>query len=65
LETLLGLSGPLPHESTAEFQTVGGFVVTQLGRIPQAGDQFDWAGWRFQVAGMDRQRVDQMRIARI
>lgn len=65
LETLLGLSGPLPHESAAEFQTVGGFVVTQFGRIPQAGDEFDWAGWRFQVVDMDRRRVDKVRAAKI
>jgi putative hemolysin len=60
LESLLGLPGPLPHEKAAEFQTVGGFVVTQFGRIPQAGDQFDWAGWRFQVVEMDRRRVDKV-----
>lgn len=60
LETLLGLTGPLPHEKAAEFQTVGGFVVTQFGRIPQAGDQFEWSGWRFQVVEMDRRRVDKV-----
>jgi len=64
LEGLLGLSGPLPQEREAEFQTVGGFVVTQFGRIPQAGDQFDWAGWRFQVIEMDRRRVDKVLVSK-
>lgn len=54
----------LPGEKTADFQTLGGFVVTQLGRIPAAGDHFDWNGWRFEVMDMDRQRVDKVLIAR-
>lgn len=54
----------LPGEESAEFQTLGGFVVTQLGRIPAAGDYFDWNGWRFEVMDMDRQRVDKVLLAR-
>ncbi|WP_415909040.1 hemolysin family protein [Oleiharenicola sp. Vm1] len=54
----------LPGEDTADFQTLGGFVVTQLGRIPAAGDYFDWNGWRFEVMDMDRQRVDKVLLAR-
>jgi len=64
LKTLLGVEAALPQERAAEFQTVGGFVVTQFGRIPAAGDGFDWAGWRFEVASMDRRRVDKVLVAR-
>jgi putative hemolysin len=54
----------LPHEERADFQTLGGFVVTHFGRIPVAGDYFDHAGWRFEVMDMDRHRVDKMLIAK-
>jgi len=54
----------LPGEAEADFQTLGGFIVTQLGRIPAAGDYFDWAGWRFEVMDMDRNRVDKVLIAK-
>ena len=54
----------LPDEDEADFQTVGGFVVTRLGRIPSAGDYFDWAGWRFEVVDMDRHRVDKILVAK-
>ncbi len=64
LKTLLSLDVALPHEGQAEFQTVGGFVVTQLGRIPTAGDLFDWNGWRFEVVDMDRRRVDKVLVTR-
>lgn len=55
----------LPREATAEFQTLGGFIVTHFGRIPTAGDHFDWNGWRFEVMDMDRQRVDKVLITRL
>jgi len=54
----------LPGETEAEFQTLGGFIVTQLGRIPAAGDCFDWGGWRFEVVDMDRNRVDKVLVSR-
>jgi putative hemolysin len=54
----------LPGEGRAEFQTLGGFIVTQLGRIPAAGDYFDWEGWRFEVMDMDRHRVDKVLVAK-
>lgn len=52
----------LPHEQAADFQTLGGFVVTQFGRIPAAGDYFEHAGWRFEVVDMDRHRVDKVLV---
>lgn len=62
-KALLRVDG-LPAETEADYQTLGGFVVTQFGRIPAAGDHFDWAGWRFEVADMDRHRVDKLIISR-
>jgi putative hemolysin len=64
LKTLLGVTAALPNETEADFQTVGGFVVTQFGRIPATGDRFDWAGWRFEIIDMDRRRVDRVLVAR-
>jgi putative hemolysin len=64
LKTALGLDLSLPQEREAEFQTVGGFVVTQFGRIPAVGDRYEWGGWRFEVTAMDRHRVDKIRVVR-
>lgn len=65
LKQLLGINVDLPHEEEAEYQTLGGFVVTQFGRIPAAGDHFDWAGWRFEVVDMDRRRVDKVLVGKV
>lgn len=62
LKSLLGIAASLPQESAAEFQTVGGFVITQFGRIPNPGDQFTWDGWVVEVVEMDRRRVDKVRF---
>jgi putative hemolysin len=50
----------LPHED--EYETLSGFVMTLLGRVPQAADNFDWNGFRFEVMDMDGRRVDKVLV---
>jgi putative hemolysin len=64
LKNLLKLDQTLPREGDADFQTVGGFILAQLGRIPREGESFEWAGWRFEVVDMDKLRVDKVLISR-
>ncbi len=45
-----------------EYETVAGFVLDQLGRIPDAGEGFDHEGWQIQVAEMDGRRIASLRI---
>lgn len=52
--------GELPEEDEGRFHTPGGFVLTQLGRIPVPADAFECAGLRFEVLDMDRHRVDKL-----
>ncbi len=63
LKATLGIAR-LPQEAAADYQTVGGMVMTQFGRIPAAGDHFTWDGWRFEVVDMDRRRVDKVLVSR-
>jgi putative hemolysin len=58
VKELLGIDS-LPHEGS-QYQTLGGFVMLCLGRIPSAGDHFSCCGWRFEVVDMDRLRVDKV-----
>jgi putative hemolysin len=50
----------LPDEE--EYETLGGFVMMQLGRIPQPSDQFEWKGLCFEVMDMDDKRVDKVLV---
>jgi putative hemolysin len=52
----------LSKEQRNNYHTVGGFVVTQLGRIPTAADYFDWRGMRIEVMDMDGNRVDKVLV---
>jgi CBS domain containing-hemolysin-like protein len=44
------------------FETLAGFVLARLQRIPQLGDSFDFEGRRYTVVGMDGLRVDSVKI---
>jgi putative hemolysin len=60
-----GISGPLPDEDTAIFQTLGGLVMALLGRIPKVGDKFTWESYRFEVMDMDGNRVDKVLVSMV
>lgn len=53
------------EESEGRFQTIGGFVLHQLGHIPEEGEKLDWHGHRFEIVDMERQRIDKLLIQRI
>lgn len=52
----------LPGEGN--YHTLAGFVLTQMGRIPSAGNHFEWSGLRFEVVDMDKNRIDKMLVMR-
>ncbi len=52
----------LPGEG--EFQTLGGFVLSRLGRLPRAGDRVEWGDYRFEIVDMDGNRIDKVLIDR-
>ena len=63
LKHALHLHRPLPNEERGDYQTLGGFMMMQLGRIPAVGDSFDYASWRLEVRAMDGHRVDKVLAA--
>jgi len=55
----------LPDEERVGYQTLAGFVLSQLGVIPTAGQFFEWNGWRFEVVDMDGRRIDKVLVQHI
>ena len=53
----------LPGENKDAFQTLGGFLFTQLGRVPSAGDHFVWERLRFEIVDMDGKRIDKVLVS--
>ena len=52
----------LPGEEIQYNQTLGGLVMSAMGRIPTTGDTFVWAGFSFEVVDMDGYRVDKVLV---
>ena len=52
----------LPDEEHGNYQTVGGFVVTQVRSIPLVGQRFEWGKLCFEVVDMDGHRVDKVLV---
>ncbi len=52
----------LPEDAEEGFDTLGGFVMAMLGRIPVEGDSFEHADKLFEVVKMDGKRVDEVRV---
>jgi putative hemolysin len=55
--------GKLPDEETGSYQTLGGLVMLQVGRVPVTGDIFETEGYRFEVVDMDGKRVDKVLVS--
>jgi len=53
----------IPDED--EYETLGGFVMTSLGRVPKPADRFEWTIFRFEVMDMDGNRVDKVLVTTI
>ena len=57
--------GPLPGEDEHDYHTAAGMVIAHFGRIPNAGEHFDWRSWRIEVVDLDGPRVDKLLFSRV
>jgi putative hemolysin len=51
-------------DEEAEYNTLAGFVLEKLGRIPSIGDHFKARGLRFEVVDLDGKRIDKVLISK-
>lgn len=59
-EVIDRIGAPVPDGSS--YETVGGWVMAELGRVPAVGDSIELEGWQVVVADMDAHRVDRLRF---
>ena len=50
----------LPEDG--DFDTIGGFTVTQLGRVPEPGETLTWGRLRITVLAADKRKIHKLRI---
>ncbi|MBR3193669.1 hemolysin family protein [Bosea sp. (in: a-proteobacteria)] len=49
----------------ADYQTVAGFVLAEMNRLPNVGESFEKGHWRFEVVDLDGRRIDKLLVSRI
>nr|MCW2728310.1 rane protein [Aeromicrobium sp.] len=47
------------------YETVAGFIIDQLGRMPEVGDSIEVDGAALTVAELDGRRISQVRVVRV
>ena len=70
------ISGSMPVDEMAEqlfisipqqraYHSAAGFVLNQLGHLPEVGESVDALGWRFEVVDLDGRRIDKILVRRL
>jgi putative hemolysin len=65
------LSGSLPADEMAEhlhiplpekrdYETLAGYILSKMSKLPQTGEWVDAQGWRFEVIDLDGRRIDKV-----
>ena len=54
--------GELPDDET--YETVAGFMMYMLRKIPKLTDRFVYKGYRFEVIDVERHRIDQVLVTK-
>ncbi len=47
-----------------DFETVGGFVLARVGRVPAVGERFELDGLDVEILEAERRRIHKVRIRR-
>ena len=50
------------NEGEHDFDTLAGFILHQLERIPKPGDKLNWKGFKIEVIDMDSHRIDKLLV---
>ncbi|MGD0961120.1 MAG: hemolysin family protein [Methylomonas sp.] len=62
LKSVIGMNTYFPGETDNEYNTVSGFILFQLEKIPQVADHFVYLDWHFEVMDIDGIRIDKVLI---
>jgi CBS domain containing-hemolysin-like protein len=46
------------------FETVGGYLMSHIGRVPAVGEKFDIDGLTVEIVDAERRRINRVRICR-
>jgi putative hemolysin len=47
------------------YETLAGFIIKRLEKLPVVGDKFEWEDYSFEVVDMDGKRVDRVLVMKV
>ncbi|MBA2251014.1 MAG: HlyC/CorC family transporter [Chitinophagaceae bacterium] len=50
------------NQEEHDFDTLAGFILHELKRIPHVGETFEWRGFEFEIMDMDSHRIDKVMV---
>lgn len=62
LKTVIGMNAYFPGETSNAYNTVSGFILYQMEKIPRVADNFLYDRWHFEVVDIDGIRIDKVLI---
>ncbi len=63
LKDLLG-ENFFPDTERKQYQTLAGFILARLEKVPTVGEAFKWRGYVFEVVDMDGRRIDKVMVTK-
>lgn len=64
LKDLLG-ENFFPDAERKQYQTLAGFILARLEKVPGVGEAFKWRGYAFEVVDMDGRRIDKVLVSKV
>lgn len=52
----------LPDENKGNFNTIGGFIMSYTGKVPDTGEIFQWENLEFEIVDMDGHHIDKIMV---
>ena len=52
----------LPDENKGNFNTIGGFIMSYTGKVPDTGEIFQWENIEFEIIDMDGHHIDKILV---
>lgn len=54
-----------PVQESDDYETIAGWLLSKLDSVPEAGDEFEFDGFRYTIEKMRRNRIQNLRVVRI
>jgi putative hemolysin len=65
LKAILNINSQFPNERSNNYNTLAGFIMSYMERIPNVADHFEYAQWRYEIVDMDTSQIDKVLMNRV